>query len=90
MAPRPTPDQAAAIALNALRHLVNFEQELNRFMALSGAAPATLRERANEPDFLTAVLDFLLANEGLLVRFCQDASIDARAVHMARHVLAEP
>jgi hypothetical protein len=57
-------------------------------MELSGAAPDTLRDRADEPEFLAALLDFLLTHEDLLVRFCDEALVDARAVHMARHVLA--
>ena len=88
MAAKPTPDQAATLALKALGYLVNFEPELSRFMELSGAAPGTLRDRADEPEFLSAVLGFLLANEELLVRFCDDTSVDARTVHLAQHVLA--
>ena len=90
MAAKPTPDQAATLALKALGYLMNFEPQLNRFMELSGTAAATIRDRADEPEFLCAILDFLLADEELLVRFCEDASIDARAVHLARHVLAGP
>jgi hypothetical protein len=90
MALKPTPDQAATLALKALGHLMNFEPELNRFMELSGANPGTIRARADEPEFLVAVLDFLLTHEELLVRFCDDTSIDSRAIHMARHVLAGP
>ena len=55
---------------------------------LTGFAPSSLRERADEPDFLVSVLDFLLSNEELLLRFCDDFEADVRAVHMARHVLA--
>jgi hypothetical protein len=88
MAPKATPDQAATLAINALGYLVNFEPELNRFMELSGARAETLRERVDEPEFLAAVLDFLLTNEELLIRFCETASVDARAVHVARHMLA--
>jgi Protein of unknown function (DUF3572) len=88
MAPKSTPDQAATLALKALGYLVNFEPELRRFMELSGAVSGTLRDRADEPEFLAAVLDFLLTNEELLVGFCDAASADPRDVHMARHVLA--
>ena len=88
MALRMNPDQAATVALKGLAWLVNFDDELNRFLELSGLDRIDVRDRANEPEFLVSLLDFLLANEGLLVDFCQDTSIEARSVHTARHVLA--
>jgi len=88
MALRLTPDQAATVALKGLAWLVNLEEELTRFLELSGLTRADLRERADEPEFLVSLLDFLLTNEGLLVDFCEDTSVDARTVHMARHILA--
>ncbi len=83
-----TPDQAATVALKGLAYLANFEPELTRFTELSGAARAELRARANEPEFLASLLDFMLTNEAVLVGFCDSTSIDARAVHQARHVLS--
>ena len=83
-----TADRAATLALKGLGFLVESGPAMDRFVDLSGFAPASLRERADDPDFLASVLDFLLANEELLVRFCDEESVDVRAVHMARHVLA--
>ena len=83
-----TPDHAATIALKGLAFLVNSREDMDRFMDLSGADRGTLRERADEPEFLVALLDFLLANEQLLVDFCSDSQTDVRAVHMARHTLS--
>jgi hypothetical protein len=34
-----------------------------------------------------AILDFLLANEDLLLRFCESASVSAKELHLARHAL---
>jgi hypothetical protein len=88
MAHSMTPDQAATVALKGLAHLVNSQEALDRFLHLSGAGGETLRERADEPEFLVSLLDFLLSDEGLLVDFLREADIDVRAVHMARQVLA--
>jgi Protein of unknown function (DUF3572) len=88
MALQMTPDHAATIALKGLAYLVNSEPELNRFLELSGLDRDSLRHRADDPDFLVAVLDFMLANEAVLVGFCDDTSVDARTVHVARHVLS--
>jgi hypothetical protein len=87
---RPTTEDAQILALKALGFIVNSAETLERFMALSGLDAATLRARAAEPEMLVAVLDFLLANEGVLVDFCETASIDARTVHLARYVLGGP
>jgi hypothetical protein len=85
-----TPEEAEILALKALGFIVNSEETLYRLMALSGIDGATLRARAGEPEILTALLDFLLADEGLLVDFCETASVDARTVHLARYVLGGP
>ena len=83
-----TADHAAILALKGLGFLVETGPAMDRFVDLTGFAPASLRERADDSDFLVSVLDFLLTNEELLVRFCDDESVDVRAVHMARHVLS--
>jgi len=80
-------DAAATLALDALAFVAASEGALDRLVAESGIDPASLRERAGEPGVLVAVLDFLLANEALLVEFCDGGSGDVRAVHIARHVL---
>jgi hypothetical protein len=85
---RLTPDAAATLALNGLAFLVGTGADMDRFLDLTGVDRDSLRDRADEPDFLVSVLDFLLSNEELLVRFCDDFEIDVYAVHMARHVLA--
>jgi hypothetical protein len=88
MALRVTPDQAATIALKGLAYLANSDRDLDRFMELTGAARGTLWVRADEPEFLVSLLDFMLANEAVLVDFCQSTCIDARAIYQARHVLS--
>ncbi|MEI9932371.1 MAG: DUF3572 domain-containing protein [Rhizomicrobium sp.] len=88
MALQLTLNQAATVALKGLAWLVNSGDTLDRFLELSGLDRTALRTRADEPEFLVSLLDFLLTNEALLVDFCGDTSIDARTVHMARHVLS--
>jgi hypothetical protein len=83
-----TPDRAATLGLKALAFLVGSGPEMERFLDQTGLDTASLHERADEPDFLVSVLDFLLVNEELLMRFCDDASLDVRSVHIARHVLS--
>lgn len=85
---RLTHDRAATLALQGLAFLVDTGPAMDRFFEQTGLAPSSLRERADEPDFLVSILDFLLLNEELLVGFCDNFELDVRAVHMARHVLS--
>jgi hypothetical protein len=82
-----TPERAEILALEALAWVAGRPEAIDRFLAISGLGVHDLRQAAGNPDLLGSVLDFLLANEPLLLDFCQDASTSAKAVHMARHRL---
>ena len=82
-----TRETAEIIALKALAFLANSDG-LERFLNLSGLDAAGLRSRAEEPSMQSAILDFLLHNEELVSRFCEDEGLPARDVHMAQHVLS--
>ena len=76
MTKRMTRDSAGTLALDALAYLATVPDAFGRFADLSGLDPSTAAARAAEPEFLTAVLDFLLTDEELLVEFCNAASIE--------------
>lgn len=82
-----TPANAEILALKGLAFLANSDEPLDRFMALSGVGADQLRERADDPEFLAAVMDFLLSDEALLTIFCDNASIDPHDLQMARQAL---
>jgi hypothetical protein len=46
-----------------------------------------LRRAAEEPALLAAVLEFLLAHEDLLLRFCETGAVRPADIHAARHRL---
>jgi len=79
--------EAETLALKALAFLAHSQEEIDRFVALSGVAPADLRARADEPEILAAVLDFLLADDTRVTGFCEEAGIDPRELHAARRAL---
>jgi hypothetical protein len=80
---------AETLGLKALGWLVNSPDDLGRFLNISGAGSAELRERASDPVFLGAVLDFLLSDDSLLTAFCEAESVDHKQVHVARHILEQ-
>lgn len=84
---RTTLEDAETMALNALGFLIDLPENLERLMTQSGMDGSTIRQRAAERDFLAAILDFLMANEELLLDFCQTTGTDPKAVQMAGHIL---
>ncbi len=87
MTDRISPEAAEILALQALAWLVGRPEDIDRFLAGSGLDAGELRRAAGDRHLLESVLAFLLANEGLLLEFCQDASILAQTVHLARYRL---
>ena len=79
MRPDLTRDAAETLALKGLAFLVNSPEDLDRFLATSGVDAHTLRQSAGQPELLAAVMDFLLSQEVLLTRFCEDESLCAKA-----------
>lgn len=77
-------ESAQTLALQALAFLAARDDPFTAFLSLSGTDPATLRARAAEPEVLAAVLDFLLADEALLVAFCQAEALPFEAPARAR------
>ncbi|MCW5750475.1 MAG: DUF3572 domain-containing protein [Alphaproteobacteria bacterium] len=67
---------AETLALRALAYIASREDVLERMLAVSGLEPAEVKARAAEPDFLAGVLDYLLGEEPLLLRFCEDEGIN--------------
>ena len=82
-----SPERAEILGLEALTWLVAEPDALARFLAGSGVSGADLRESAGSPELTVAVLDFLLANEALLLGFCKASGSNVASLHHARHML---
>ncbi|HWU57064.1 MAG TPA: DUF3572 domain-containing protein [Rhizomicrobium sp.] len=82
-----TREKAEILALEALTWLAGHQDGLQRFLDLSGIDAQALRLGAGSPEMGIAVLDFLLANEDLLLGFCESAAVEPPALHMAQHRL---
>jgi Protein of unknown function (DUF3572) len=79
-------DAAQVLALQVLAWLAAEDEVFPLFLGSTGASLADLRARASDPEFLGAVLDFLLMDDRWVVAFCDGhgrpytAPQDARAV----------
>lgn len=80
-------EQAETLALEALGWLAADEAAIGRFLDLSGMGAADLKAVASSRDTATAVVDFLLGDEELLLRFCAETGTPAEALHRAQHLL---
>jgi hypothetical protein len=78
---------AETLALKVLGFLAAQGEPLERFLAVSGVNLEDLRERVGDPQLLAAVLEFLLADDRLVIAFAEGEGLDAKLVHEARRAL---
>jgi hypothetical protein len=78
---------AETVALQALGWLAGEEARLGAFLAVSGTGPGELRARAQDPEMMAAVLDFVLSEDGHVLEFTAAAGLRPEAVQEARAAL---
>jgi hypothetical protein len=82
------PEEAAVvIALRALGWLALDADRLGQFLAASGAGAGDLRARAADPEFLAAILDYLMSEEAWVLDFCTTEGLPPDTPHRARAAL---
>jgi Protein of unknown function (DUF3572) len=84
------PDSARSLAVGALAFIAADAERLSRFLDITGLGPHNLRTAAADPAFLSSVLDYLVADESLLVRFAADAGLKPEAIARAHGALGKP
>ncbi len=82
--PLPTAAEEDLIAIRALTFIGGDPNRAQRFLAVSGLMPGDLREAAADPAFLTGVMDYLVADEPLLMAFAETAGLDPETVVRAQ------
>ncbi|MCA3628870.1 MAG: DUF3572 domain-containing protein [Methylobacterium sp.] len=80
MPPRTLEADPEMLAISALSFLAEEPERLSRFLDLTGLSPITLRRAAAEPRFLASVLDYLVADESLLLAFAANAQVAPETV----------
>jgi Protein of unknown function (DUF3572) len=79
-----------ALAIDTLGFIAGEPERLERFLAVTGLDPSTLRAAAGAPGFLVAVLDHVLADEALLLSYAANRRLAPEAVALARRRLGGP
>lgn len=82
-----TQESAETLALTALGWLAGNDELLPVFMGASGLSEEDLRAGASDPEFLGAVLDFLLMDDAWVMQFCDETATPYAAPGQARAVL---
>lgn len=80
-------ERAEALALQALGWLAAHEELMPVFMGSTGLTENDMRTRADDPDLLAAVLDFLLMDDAWVMAFCDDMNLAYSRVAAARAAL---
>lgn len=84
---KPSSADPAVLALQALAHVAGDEAMGPRFLELTGMAADTLRANAGQPATLTALLDYLMANEHDLVATAQAIGVTPEQLATAARTL---
>ncbi|WP_375173738.1 DUF3572 domain-containing protein [Pseudooceanicola sp.] len=76
--------EAEATALKCLTWLIAHEDLRDVFMGATGLGEDDLRARYGEPEFLGAVLDFLLMDDNWVMQCCDAQGLPYEAIASAR------
>jgi hypothetical protein len=85
-----TLEAGRSLAVSGLAFIAADSDRLSRFLNLTGLGPHNLRTAAADPAFLDSVLDYLVADEALLLAFAADAGLKPEAVARAHAALRGP
>lgn len=80
-------EQAEALAIEALIWLTQEPELMSRFLTLTGIDASAIRDAAREPGFLGGILQFLLAHEPTLMRFCEATQNEPSSIAFAAREL---
>ncbi|TDR94391.1 DUF3572 domain-containing protein [Enterovirga rhinocerotis] len=81
-------ESAEALALDSLQCLAADGERLGRFLSLSGLDPTTIRTASADPGFLPAVLDYIAADEELLLALARETGHAPERFVEARRILS--
>jgi len=75
----------AVLCADILTWIANDGELLERFWALSGLTPETIRQASAAPGFAAGVLDFLMNHEPTLLAYCASRRIKPESIADAWH-----
>lgn len=82
-----TQESAETLALQVLGWLVGNDDLLPVFLGHTGASEGEIKERAADPVFLGAVLEFVMMDDAWVIGFCDSVSLPYDRLMQARAAL---
>ncbi len=82
-----TRDEAETVGLQALAWLAADDELFGSFLGASGASAADAADAAARPEFLGAVLDFVLMEDAWVIAFCTQNGLAYTRPALARAAL---
>jgi hypothetical protein len=82
-----SPEFGRTLAASALAFLAADSERLQRFLSLTGLGPHNLRDAAADPAFHGSVLEYMLADEELVLRFAADSDLEPETIALAHQAL---
>lgn len=80
-------DQVHTLCLQALTWIAGQEDLVSGFFAQSGTSADELRARITEPEFLAAILDFILTEDQFVLGLARELGIAPDEIIRARSLL---
>jgi hypothetical protein len=80
-------EQAEVIGLQALAWLAGNDELCPTFLGASGGSVDDLRDRATDPAFLGAVLEFITMDDAWVIEFCDTIGMAYEMPLQARYAL---
>lgn len=77
-------ESAETIALQALGWMAADPEILGGFLAASGLGPGDVAARAQEPEFLAAVVDHVMQQDAWVLDFCASAGLAPSSLMQVR------
>ena len=81
-------EEAESVAVSALSFIVGDDERLARFLDTAGLRPETVRVAAETPGFLAGVLDYVAADEALLLALARALETRTERIMEARSTLS--
>ena len=85
---RTSAQEGEGLAVAALEYLAAEPDRLSRFLGISGLGPQNLRAAAADPHFLASVLDYVIADEPLLIGLAASRDLPPQRIVAARAAMA--
>ena len=74
------------LSYDALTYLAADQERISRFLMISGFTPDTIRPELGKPHFVAGLLDYVVADDRLVIGLAESVGSTPEAIYQAREV----